>query len=174
MSDAFAHPRETLFPAVKSILRQTSHAAKPLLEFLPLISLRLPLCSEQSPGENEPEVKYTCTTVQNVDAHEGKLQKEKHEEARSSSLQRASQLATNCLALTSRTFLSTNEAGGRQRSVCVCVRVTPSYSVCVFERRRVKTQSGDLMESGPQLFFIELFAILWKECMDGLHCWLLQ
>lgn len=30
------------------------------------------------------------------------------------------------------------------------------------------------MESGPQLFFIELFAILWKECMDGLHCWLLQ
>lgn len=54
-----------------------------------------------------------------------------HKEARLSSLQRASQLATKCLTLTSRTFLSTNEAGGR-RSVCVCMCVAPSYSMrCV-------------------------------------------
>lgn len=46
--------------------------------------------------------------------------------------------------------------------------------VCVFETQKAERPSGDLMESGPQLIFSELFGILWKECVDGLHCWLLQ
>lgn len=41
-----------------------------------------------------------------------RLEQEEQEEP---SLQRAPQLDTNCLALTSRTFLRTNEAGGGRR-----------------------------------------------------------
>lgn len=63
----------------------------------------------------------------------GKLEQEKHKEASLSSLQRASQLATNCLALTSRTFLSTNEAGGR-RAYTLTRKL--QCEVCVFLKDR--------------------------------------
>lgn len=93
----------------------------PLFALL-LISLRLRLCSERSPQDNELEVESRCG--QNARTHT-------HKEASLPSLQRASQLAANCLALTSRTFFSTNEAGGRRRE-CVCVCAPFSYSVrCV-------------------------------------------
>lgn len=78
----------------------------------------------------------------------GRLKQDKHKEASLPSVQRASQLATNCLALTSRTFFSTNEAGGR-RSVCVCV--TFSYSAgCVSFG---KIGSGETNVVGPTAHF---------------------
>lgn len=57
---------------------------------------------------------------------------EQEKEASLSSLQKASQLTTNCLALMSRTFLSANEAGGRRRErECVCVTLCSARCVCV-------------------------------------------
>ncbi len=58
----------------------------------------------------------------------GGCNRRSYKEASLSSLQRASQLATNCLALTSRTFLSANEAGDRHR---VCVRECVSLPATV-------------------------------------------
>lgn len=96
-----------------------------------LISLRLQLCSERSPQDNELEVESRCGQTAHTHTHLWGWRKEKHKEASLPSLQRASQLAANCLALTSRTFFSTNEAGGRRRE-CVCVCAPFSYSVrCV-------------------------------------------
>lgn len=131
---------------------------------LALISLRLQLCSELLPQENELDLGPRCG--QNAPTHThiptvGRLKQDKHKEASLPSVQRASQLASNCLALTSRTFFSTNEAGGR-RSVCV----TFSYSArCVSFG---KIGSGETNAVGPTAHF--QWAV-WNS-LEGMRGWI--
>ena len=69
-------------------------------------------------------------------------------------------------------------AGAERASVCtfVCVFTCSVKYVYFFLFLFFKDRKhrADLMESGRQLIFSGLFGILWKECVDGLHCWLLQ
>lgn len=153
-------------PAIKRTFQQEARKLLPVL--LLLISLRLQLCRVAS-GKWARGGIQMYKLVKNADTLVGRLEQEKPTAASLSSLQRASQLATNCLALTSRTFLSTNEAGGRRgERECVCHLQLQCWGVCVFQRQKAERRSGDLMESGPQLFFSELFGILWKECVEGI------
>lgn len=85
---------------------------------------------------------------------------------------RGSQLTANCFVLTSKTFLSTNEAAGSRAESGHVRLVVFSAEVCFFFERQ--ESRVELIESGLRLIYNELFGILWKECEDGLHCWLLQ